>query len=249
MKPLALSFLTLTLSAGIAPAALISINLSSASTALAASGGGVLGTASDVWNNIDNTGLTVGTGGSAAAVNVASLIDTTGAATAYSADFTGFRAHAGNSANDAPGNIGAFTNAWFADQRGTDVGSIAISGFNPGDQVTVAIFNNFHYPTGGASGFTRGEAYSVNGGTALGTTGEGSASGSGPTAYTSGVNTVQFSAVTIGASGILTITADDTNGNDFPDLAGLQFDVVPVPEPSSALLAGLGILGLLRRRR
>ncbi len=52
-----------------------------------------------------------------------------------------------------------------------------------------------------------------------------------------------FSSLT-GASQTFTITSIPSNGMGF---SGIQ--IVQVPEPSAALLGGLGVLGLLRRRR
>ena len=51
---------------------------------------------------------------------------------------------------------------------------------------------------------------------------------------------------------VLTTTFNSTNSRLFIGGGnGLSFDniVVTVPEPSAALLGGLGVLGLLRRRR
>jgi MYXO-CTERM domain-containing protein len=39
------------------------------------------------------------------------------------------------------------------------------------------------------------------------------------------------------------------NGNDSFDASVIDFQLVSVPEPSAALLGGLGMLALLRRRR
>lgn len=38
-------------------------------------------------------------------------------------------------------------------------------------------------------------------------------------------------------------------GNDIGQVQQLRFEIAPIPEPSVALLGGLGLLGLLRRRR
>lgn len=53
-----------------------------------------------------------------------------------------------------------------------------------------------------------------------------------------------------------TLSAGDTvyvtignNGNDAFDASVIDFQLVTIPEPSSALLGGLGVLALLRRRR
>ena len=39
------------------------------------------------------------------------------------------------------------------------------------------------------------------------------------------------------------------NGNDVNDASVINFQLTSVPEPSAALIGGLGMLALLRRRR
>jgi hypothetical protein len=52
----------------------------------------------------------------------------------------------------------------------------------------------------------------------------------------------------LGGDGMGTFTGN-SGGIDFGNFAGDQFFTVSVPEPSAALLGGLGLLGILRRRR
>jgi hypothetical protein len=67
------------------------------------------------------------------------------------------------------------------------------------------------------------------------------------TAYTEGVNYVKFTDLQADGSGTITGSWSAASGQTYSSFAGLQFEVVP--EPSTALLGGLGMLVLLRRRR
>ena len=64
--------------------------------------------------------------------------------------------------------------------------------------------------------------------------------------WTQGNNYVFFDDVVVNGSGQLVMTGVSTGGTRLP-FSGFQ--VVQVPEPSAALLGGLGVLALLRRRR
>jgi hypothetical protein len=66
-------------------------------------------------------------------------------------------------------------------------------------------------------------------------------------AYTLGTNYVKFDDVETDGSGNIVATWSVASGQRFSSLAGIQIEAVP--EPSAALLGGLGLLALLRRRR
>jgi hypothetical protein len=56
-----------------------------------------------------------------------------------------------------------------------------------------------------------------------------------------------FSSVNSGGSGVLTILSAGTEAGSHNTITGFQLQAIP--EPSTALLGGLGMLALLRRRR
>ncbi len=74
--------------------------------------------------------------------------------------------------------------------------------------------------------------------------------GTGPGTFTAGSNYVRFQSIVADGSGNISIVVDalDAGANSTRlHVNGLQ--IVAVPEPSAALLGGLGLIGLLRRRR
>jgi hypothetical protein len=68
------------------------------------------------------------------------------------------------------------------------------------------------------------------------------------TSLIAGDEYVQFSE-TSSATGEIEIKWTLKAGNQYSALNGMQIDIAAIPEPSAALLGGLGVLGLLRRRR
>ncbi len=226
-------------------AATVSVNVSSqtnaSGTVLAGTGAGILGSGvGDTWNAVSGDGLVVGTGTlTATNKTVSTIVDINNVATSHMITFNEFRLHGGGSAANSLTGIGPWQNAWFADHRtmNNDQSGIVIGGFDAGDIVDIVIFNNFH-----RSGVLRGQTYSINGSTMQSTTGQNTT----PTAFTEGVNYLQFTGIPVNGANEIVVSVDAPAGS-FTDFAGLQFDVVP--EPSSALLCGFGLLGFLRRHR
>jgi uncharacterized protein (TIGR03382 family) len=68
--------------------------------------------------------------------------------------------------------------------------------------------------------------------------------------WVAGVNYVLFQAVIADGSGSITMSEHAINPNPTDSRIGFSgFQLVSVPEPTSAMLGGLGLLALLRRRR
>ena len=65
-----------------------------------------------------------------------------------------------------------------------------------------------------------------------------------------GANYALFENIVANGSGVITMTSHSDNSIPNDVRIGLNgFQLVSVPEPSTALLAGFGLLGLVRRRR
>lgn len=63
-----------------------------------------------------------------------------------------------------------------------------------------------------------------------------------------GLDAAYFDLTSLTTGDVFQLSFTNTTGS-FGHLSGITFDVAPIPEPSAALLGGLGFLALLRRRR
>ncbi len=69
------------------------------------------------------------------------------------------------------------------------------------------------------------------------------------TTYTLNNNYVKIAGLVADGSGNITGTWTAASSGNYSTFNGAQIEVTAIPEPSAALLGGLGLLALLRRRR
>lgn len=191
------------------------------------------GSAGDLWQN---TVVTVDANGNT--VTDLTLNDVTGTPTLATVSHLGFRRH------NAAGQVQASTSvsplqASVYMRHLNDNANLTIGGLLPGSSADIALFSTYHL-----GGIDRGTSFTIDG-TTQSTTGASAGDGA---AYVVGQNYVLFSGLTVDPSGEINV-AISGNATNFSDFNGFQLDATPVPEPSSAVLAGLATLGLLRRRR
>lgn len=131
--------------------------------------------------------------------------------------------------------------AEFVDSVTTDIaGNFSIGDANPYTITISGLNNSFSYNlvTVAAAGFNSTDTVTVNGGAGQGF--------SRPLAVANGLFT-SFTGLTTDGSGRIIIRVTDTSAGTNPIINGAL--LTAVPEPSAALLGGLGMLALLRRRR
>lgn len=204
---------------------IISVNLNSVATTNDPTGAAVIGQSGDIWTEILKTGWASSVDGSYA------LNTTTGASSGVNLAFAGGRVH--GDANSA--NLDVFESGFFLDSGDTSA-TITFSGFTAGTKVDLYLY--------AAAGHTAGEGATFNFGSVQSTTDTNDGI-TYETAYQLGVNYVKYSNLVADGSG--NITGTWSKPGSYSVFNGAQIAVVP--EPSAALLGGLGMLALLRRRR
>ena len=201
-------------------------------------GAGAIGSAGDQWNGIAVPRWNVST---SSTLNNAALNYSDGSASGITISMTTF--YAGDnvsgsalmgdyafiySPNSAPGGVG--TNAGPV--------TITLAGFAPNTMLSqLVLFGNS--VSGQNSSFTIGE-------NTLTTSGVSGAN------LTQGTDYVVFQDIQASESGLVEITWTNpftSPGTDLPHSAFNGLQIMTVPEPSVALLGGIALLGLLRRRR
>ncbi|MEM1084955.1 MAG: PEP-CTERM sorting domain-containing protein [Verrucomicrobiota bacterium] len=221
---------------GSAQAVLVSYSLTSNGSVTGQTGAGATemgGSATDQWMTevvtVDADGNTV---------DDVVLNDVSGAATVATVSHFGLRRH--NPAGQVVGTGNPVPLQASTYMRHNNESSFLLfEGLQPGSTADIALFGTYHL-----NGINRGTSFTA-GGTTLSTTGAAAR-----TSLNNGGNYVFFDDVLIGPSGSIQVDiTDGPGGNGFSDFNGFQIDFTPVPEPSVALLGGLGLLGLLRRRR
>lgn len=214
-----------------ANAALVSYSFTSNDTLTGQTGAGVIGTATDQWMTefvpIDATGTTV---------EDVPLTDVTGATTGATLSHLGLRRHntAGQAiaaANPTPLQSSVYM------RHLNDNPYYLIEGLAPGSTADLVLFSSYHL-----AGIDRGSEFTI-GGDAQSTSGAGDR-----TVLDDGRNYVRFENLLVGPSGSIQVAISGNNTN-FSDVNGFQIEFTPVPEPSSALLGSLVLLGLAVARR
>ncbi len=205
---------------------IISVNLT-VPTANTPTGAAVIGQSGDIWTEINGGAFNTPVAGPYA------LNDTTGASSGASLAFTG---NASSHGNAGAANLDVFESGFFLDQGVPNKSAtITLSGLGAG-----TIFDLYLYA---AAGHTTGEGATFNFGSVQTTTD----SNVNETAYQLGVNYVKYSGLVANGSGNFSGTWTKAAPANYSVLNGMQIEIIP--EPSTALLGGLGLLALLRRRR
>jgi hypothetical protein len=208
---------------------IVSVNFSSTQIgATTPTGAAVIGASGDTWNNITGTNGQAISGLGSIALNKVDGVTASGVSVTFTAgDFNGSGAVASN-LDVFEGNI-YITGA---------TSTITLTGLGAGTMVDLYFYL--------AAGHTAGEGGTMTIDATSLTATDPNASGD-ETAYTLGANYVKFDDLVVGGSGNVTATWAVASGQTYSSFAGMQIAVVP--EPSTALLGGLGMLALLRRRR
>jgi hypothetical protein len=196
------------------------------------SGAAFIGAGGDTWNN-----LNASAGSNVSALGTVGLNKVNGASSGV-----GLSVSTGNFNGSSP------------DSDNLDVyeGNIYLDGdnfFGPSGPATITLtglgvgnFVDLYFYIG--AGHTSGEGGTIT----IGSTSYTATDANGvEEAYTLGTNYVKFDDVETDGSGNIVATWSVASGQRFSSLAGIQIEAVP--EPSAALLGGLGLLALLRRRR
>ncbi|MGJ8695174.1 MAG: PEP-CTERM sorting domain-containing protein [Verrucomicrobiaceae bacterium] len=214
-------------------AALINYSLSSQTAVPGQTGAGVLGVSTDLWQNHV---VTVDADGNTVTDQV--LNDASGAATVATVSHFGFRRHNTAGQTQASGSESPLQASVYM-RHLNESSSITIKNLEPGSSANLVLFATYHL-----SGINRGTSFTIDA-TTLSTTGAGAST---TATLTAGQNYVQFTGLTIPPSGELDI-AIAGNATNFSDFNGFQLDATIAPEPSSLLLSGVALLGLIRRKR
>jgi hypothetical protein len=206
---------------------IISVNLAIPGATPTPSGAAVIGGLTDTWNQIVTPSAIWE---SSAAGTYSGLNTTTGAASGVSLTFgTGAVAH--GISNAEPLDI--YKSA-FAIKPNTSA-TVNLSGLVAGTIVDLYLYSG---------GYTTAEGATFNFGTGAFTA---TNTVSQDTTYTLNNNYVKIAGLVADGSGNITGTWTAATPGNYSTFNGAQIAVVP--EPSAALLGGLGMLALLRRRR
>ncbi|TAE90510.1 MAG: PEP-CTERM sorting domain-containing protein [Verrucomicrobia bacterium] len=211
---------------------IISVNFGAPGHGATVTGAALIGSNLDVWNNINaNAGTNVSTLGTVGLNKVdgsssgASLSVTTGSFNGSNADSANLDIYEGNIYLDSNGQFGPGGPA-----------TISLTGLGAGSIVDLYFYIGAGHTSGEGGAITiGGTTYSVTDSNVI------------ESAYTPGVNYLKFDDVTADAFGNIEATWSAASGQRFASLSGMQIQAVP--EPSAALLGGLGFFAILRRRR
>jgi hypothetical protein len=211
---------------------IISINLASpegVKTIVTPSGAAVIGGLGDTWNQI------VAPSGweTSAAGTYSGLTTTTGAASGVSLTFgTGVTTH-GIDNTQGPD---VFKSS-FGLRPAVSSATVTFSGLGAGTIVDLYLYSGGYVTNEGATfdfgtgSFTATNTVSVE------------------TTYTLNNNYVKIAGLVADGSGNISGTWTAATSGNYSTFNGAQIEVTAIPEPSAALLGGLGLLALLRRRR
>ena len=220
--------------AGSASAALtvgdiISVNFAGTGFGATPTGAAVIGATGDTWNDIR------GAAGSSLSGTVA-LNEVDGSVSGVS---VGVSAGFFNGSMSDGSNLDVFESDIYIDQTGswgpTGPSTITLTGLGAGTIVDLYVY--------GAPGHAIGQDGQFVFGATTKTTSDATTI---EISYVENVNYVKFATLVADGSGTITGTWTDIGGQG-STLNGLQLQVIP--EPSAALLGGLGMLCILRRRR
>jgi hypothetical protein len=206
---------------------IISVNLVIPGSTPTPSGAAVIGQAGDTWNQVVSPSSVWE---SSAAGTYSPLVTTTGAASGVSLTF-GAGAVAHGISNAEPLDI--YKSA-FAIKPNTSA-TVSLSGLGAGTIVDLYLYSG---------GYTTAEGATFDFGTGAFTA---TNTVSQDTTYTLNDNYVKIAGLVADGSGNITGTWTAATSGNYSTFNGAQIAVVP--EPSAALLGGLGMLYLLRRRR
>jgi hypothetical protein len=203
---------------------IISINLNT-STGSIPSGAAVIGQTGDIWNNIGVATWNSPVNGTYA------MNTTTGASSGVSMTFAGDAT--GHGAGPIA-NLDVYEGAFKLDP-GASTATITFSGFTAGTMVDLYLYSGgFVTSEGGKFTFNSIAQSVIN-------------TGDIETSYNLGDNYVKFANLVADVSGNISGTWANVNNTNYSTFNGAQ--ILVVPEPSTALLSGIGMLCLLRRRR
>jgi PEP-CTERM motif len=212
---------------------LISVNLTANDVSyVTPSGAAVIGASGDSWND-----LSAGAGSNVSSLGTVGLnkVDGTssGASLAISTGFFNGSSTPGTNLDLYRGNIYLDGDGEFGP---SGPATITLTGLGAGTVINLYLY--------GGAGHTSGEGASFTFGS---TTNSLNDPNGDETGYTLNSNYVFFNNLVADGSGTITGTWQQASGQRFSSFSGLQ--IAAVPEPSAALLGGLGMLCLLRRRR
>lgn len=211
---------------------IISVNLTTSDVSyVVPSGAAVIGAAGNTWNDLSavagsdvNSLGTVGLNKVDGSSSGASLAISTGYFNGSTTSGTNLDVYRGNIYLDGDGVFGP-----------TGPATITLTGLGAGTIVNLYFYGGAGHDSGQGATFTFGATQSLND------------PNSDETAYTLNSNYVVFNNLVADGTGTITGTWSQASGQRFASFSGLQVEVIP--EPSAALLGGLGLLALLRRRR
>ncbi|MEY4243791.1 MAG: hypothetical protein RLZZ245_1376 [Verrucomicrobiota bacterium] len=207
---------------------IISVNLAIPGDAPAPSGAAVIGGLTDTWNQVVTPSAAWE---SSADGSYSGLNTSTGAASGVSLAFAGGVTAHGIDNSQGPD---VFKSS-FGLKPNVPSATVTLSGLGAGTIVDLYLYSG---------GYVTGEGATFNFGTGSFTA---TNSVSVETTYTLNDNYVKIAGLVADGSGNITGTWTAATSGNYSTFNGAQIAVVP--EPSSALLGGLGMLALLRRRR
>ncbi len=208
---------------------IISVNFNSVASTNTPTGAAVIGQSGDIWTEIFKASWDQSVNGTYA------LNKTTGASSGVSLAFAG---DAGSHGNGPVTNLDVFESGFFLDANGggyNESATITLSGLGAGTIIDLYLY--------AAAGHTAGEGATFNFGSSQTTTDANTTE----TAYQLGVNYVKYAGLVADGSGNISGTWTKATASNYSVFSGAQIAVIP--EPSAAILGGLGMLALLRRRR